>query len=533
MGKGSVKLAATPSSKGDQARSYLQARLLVLSKLMFTSFVVLLTFMAVLYFVAYPDLELPDRHGLAPRHTTDGYMLATGGLAIIGILWRLLSRRQLSFKQLQRIDEFYCIGSGAVLATEGALAYDMRPSAYVCLVYSCLMVLLRAIVVPSTGRRTALIGSITLLPMTAATIVLVYLKDQDIPGPGYVGGGILLCSMAILLASVSSNILYTYRKQVRQAMELGMYTLGEKIGEGGNGAVYRAHHALLRRPTALKVMKVDPNDDETLERFEREVQHMSQLTHANTVAVYDYGRSHDGVFYYVMEYLDGLDLEHLVMLYGRQPAKRVVPILIQVCGALAEAHRLGLVHRDIKPANIIVCERGDVPDVAKVVDFGLVKEVADNTATKSTRVLMGTPAYVAPESVTDPGHVGPSADLYALGAVGYYLLTGKRVFEGKTAVDVCVQHVTAPPVPPSQVAEVPAALESILLRCLAKSPADRPADATELADQLRAVPLDGEWDEQRAKQWWRAFREQTRRVQPDAMTRSITVNIEMRTSRAD
>jgi len=254
---------------------------------------------------------------------------------------------------------------------------------------------------------------------------------------------------------------------------------------------------------------------------------MSQLTHANTVAVYDYGRSPDGVFYYVMEYLDGIDLEQLVQRFGAQPADRVVPILIQVCGALAEAHRRGLVHRDIKPANIILSERGDVPDVAKVVDFGLVKELAGGADSQSARGIMGTPSYVAPETITDPDAIDPSVDLYALGAVGYYLVTGKRVFEGKTSVEICVQHVTATPIPPSRHVTVPQELEDILLRCLAKKPADRPWGAVQLAAQLRAVPIGDAWTDDKALAWWREFRvvmAKEAKLTEDS-TRSITVDL--------
>jgi serine/threonine protein kinase len=189
------------------------------------------------------------------------------------------------------------------------------------------------------------------------------------------------------------------------------------------------------------------------------------------------------------------------------------------------------VHRDIKPANIILSVRGDVPDVAKVVDFGLVKEIAAPDG-QSARGIMGTPSYVSPETVTDPDRVGPATDLYALAAVGYFLITGKRVFEGKTTVDICVKHVTAKPVPPSQVANVhvPTALEAILLRCLAKQPTDRPESAVELGKQLRSVPLTDAWSEDQAKRWWAEFRERPapRTPSPHAATRSITIDIGMR-----
>ncbi len=513
----------------EESRAYLQARLVVLSKVMFWNFVVLMVFLAVLYAV-YADLQMPDgRTGLAPKYNNVVYVMSGGGLFVLGIVWRVvLVRHELSLRKLEAIDVFYSVGTGVIFGAAGALTPDLRSSAYICLIYACLMVLLRASVVPSTGKRTALISVITCLPMTVATLVIGF--EQDIPAGAYVGGGALICTMAILLATVGSSILYGLRRQVNAAMQLGQYTLDGKIGEGGNGAVYRARHAMLRRPTAVKLMLPDRIDSETLDRFEREVQHMSQLTHPNSVAVYDYGRSSEGVFYYAMEYLDGIDLEKLVMRFGAQPADRVIPILIQVCGALQEAHRRGLTHRDIKPANIILCERGDVPDVAKVVDFGLVKELGLNDG-HSRRGILGTPAYIAPESVTSPDQVGPAVDLYALGAVGYFLVTGMRVFDGVNSVEVCAKHVTAAPVPPSQItkAHVPSQLEEILLRCLAKRPQDRPANADELARQLRTVPRSVGWTDEQALGWWIEFRRLEPPNQATARTNTITIDIDHRT----
>src|SRR5262249_22697179 len=246
------------------------------------------------------------------------------------------------------------------------------------------------------------------------------------------------------------------------------------------------------------------------------------LTHPNTVAVYDYGRSPDGLFYYAMEYLGGgIDLENLVRKHGAQPSGRVAHILAQVCGALHEAHGKNIIHRDIKPANIILCERGGMPDVAKVVDYGLVKEIAANTG-DSTQVVMGTPAYVAPEAVTDPSTIGPAVDVYALGCVGYFLLTGRRVFDGNTAVDICIQHVTAPP--RALDPDVPAALAAVIATCLAKRPHERYASAAALADALGALAL-ADWTDARARAWWRDFHPAD--VAPEASLSTLTIPIDI------
>jgi len=350
----------------DESRGYLQARLLVLSRLMFWSFTSLVIYITLLY-RAYPDYE-PRLNGIIDA-------ISILGLGILGAVWRLvLARRVLTQGQLQFIDVFYSVGTGVIFGASGVLAYDLRPSAYICLVVACLIVLLRAVVVPSTGKRTAIIGVATCVPITIATIVVPYLQPQDLPGPGYVSGGAVICIGAIALATITSNISFGLRRKYAAAMQLGQYTLGAKIGEGGMGTVYRAHHALLRRPTAIKLLQPERIDAAALDRFEREVQHMSQLTHPNTVAIYDYGRNLDGVFYYAMEYLDGIDLERLVEEHGAQPADRVVALLVQICGALQEAHGRGLIHRDVKPANIILCQRGDVGDVAKEIGRASCRE---------------------------------------------------------------------------------------------------------------------------------------------------------------
>ena len=480
----------------EESRAYLQERLEVLSGLMFWSFIVLLSFTYLMYF-AYPEIKPPGEDTIC-------YMSVVG-LVVLAVVWRVyLGRRTLTTDQLYTIDLFYAVCTGLSFGASAWFAKQLRPSAYGCLLYASFMVLVRAIVIPSTGPRTTMTGTLTFLPMTCVAIAVR--EGQELPDWAFVTADFVISTIIILLATIGSRIIYGLRQKVSFAMQLGQYTLGRKIGEGGMGEVYRAQHTLLRRPTAVKLLIPDRLGLGTVERFEREVQHMSRLTHPNTVAVFDYGRNPEGVFYYAMEYLDGIDLEDLVAKFGPQPADRVAAILIQVCGALHEAHTNGIIHRDIKPANIILCERGAVPDVAKVVDYGLVKEITANTG-ESSQMILGTPAYIAPEAVSDPAQVGAPSDIYALGAVGYFLLTGKPVFDGKTSVDVCVQHVTATPIPPSKAADirVPEGLEQLILACLAKSPRDRPTART-LAAKLTATARANDWTEDEALAWWADFR---------------------------
>jgi len=273
------------------------------------------------------------------------------------------------------------------------------------------------------------------------------------------------------------------------------------------GEVYRARHAMLRRPTAIKLFTGDGSERE-LRRFEQEVQLTARLTHPNTISIFDYGRTPDGAFYYAMELLDGVTLETLVERYGNQPPARVIHTLAQACGALREAHAAGLIHRDIKPANVFLCRQGGLPDVVKVLDFGLVKQLSNSAQTNESNanLLVGTPLYMSPESIASPGTVTAQSDLYALGAVGYFLLTGTPVFSADTVVEVCSHHLHTPPEPPSRRAAtpIPADLERIILDCLAKIPHERPKSAHEMAQRLSACADANAWQEEDADAWWRA-----------------------------
>ena len=289
--------------------------------------------------------------------------------------------------------------------------------------------------------------------------------------------------------------------------QLGQYSLDRLIGRGGCGAVYQAHHRLLRRPVAVKLLDSLRVDGETLERFEREVQLTSNLTHPNTVSIYDYGRTPSGVFYYAMEYLEGISLEELVGRFGAQPPGRVIHILRQVCGSLAEAHGVGLAHRDIKPPNILLTCRGGVPDIVKLVDFGLVEPIQAGSQAHAPPdgVVAGTPLYLPRERIQQPSVVDVRSDLYSLGAVGYFLLTGRPIFDVETVAEIFWHQVHTVPRTPSAVMgrAVPPDLERILMQCLAKDSADRPQSAAALAEALARCEAAEAWTESLARSWWK------------------------------
>ncbi len=297
------------------------------------------------------------------------------------------------------------------------------------------------------------------------------------------------------------------QKAAIKAKQLGQYTLEDKLGEGGMGVVYRGYHAMLRRPTAIKLLHVDKTNEAAIERFEKEVQITCQLTNPNTIAIYDYGRTPEGIFYYAMEYLDGINLQSLIDKYGPQTEGRVIHILEQVCGSLYEAHSKGLVHRDIKPANIMLNHRGGEPDFVKVLDFGLVREVHPGAKSQNAEGIVGTPLYVSPEAIQSPNLVDACSDIYAVGAVGYFLLTGTPVFEAGSLRELLELHVTQPVESPSDRLhqKVSSELEHALLSCLEKARAKRPQTARDLAHMLRRCPAANDWNVDKAAAWWLTY----------------------------
>ncbi len=325
--------------------------------------------------------------------------------------------------------------------------------------------------------------------------------------------------LASLLGLVTVTSLRTILRLRRQVEKVGPYRLVARLGHGAMGVVWEARHALLRRPTAVKLLAPGTQGERALARFEREVQLTAGLTHPSTIAIYDYGRTAEGVFYYAMELLRGINLLQLVEFDGPLPPSRVVYLLRQACGALAEAHAAGLIHRDIKPANLMICVYGGIPDFLKVLDFGLVKDVgtverlphgeaagdARDATLSQDGSLLGTPLYMAPEGMSTPSEVDARADLFALGAVGYFLLTGHSPFPGRTAIEVFRSERQGPPAPLSLASRspVPVSLDETIRRCLAFRREDRPGSVEELDAMLEACAVAAPWTVEQARAWWR------------------------------
>ena len=375
------------------------------------------------------------------------------------------------------------------------------------------VVLMFAAIVPSTPVKTLLAGFVA---VSMSPIAMLLARARGLWHFDSATDALLMHYPDYLLLGVAvviSHIVTGLGQQVAKAREMGSYQLGELLGRGGMGEVYYATHRLLARPAAIKLIRpemIDATGSATarlaVSRFRREAEAAASLRSPHTVELYDFGVTEDETLYFVMELLEGLNLDALIRKYGPMPASRVVHILRQVCASIEEAHVRGLVHRDIKPANIHIGRLGLVYDFVKVLDFGLVKPMADAGLEHSSAThvgsVIGTPGYMAPETALTPV-VDGRADLYSLGCVAYYLLTGRQVFEGATVMQVFAQHLQTLPTPPSQLGQVtvPADLEHLILTCLAKKPEDRPQSAAALDRLLATVDVEP-WTDVDARQWW-------------------------------
>jgi serine/threonine-protein kinase len=379
----------------------------------------------------------------------------------------------------------------------------------------CVLILIFPMIVPNTPRKT-LITSLIAASMDPVGILVAHLRGLDIPNFAVILWNYLPNYVCALIAVIPPKIMVRLGHHVQRARELGSYRLVELIGQGGMGEVWRATHRMLARPAAIKLIKPEilgaPGGAEAsvlIQRFRREAEAASGLQSPHTIRLYDFGETRAGTFYFVMELLDGLDLETLVRRFGPVPPARVVELLRQTCHSLGEAHERGLIHRDVKPANIYLCRLGREYDFMKVLDFGLVKYDEDqsilDTIKTNTEMTTGTPAYMSPE-MANGEPIDRRADLYALGCVAYWLLTGNLVFEADSPLRMLIQHIQASPVPPSirSGRPVPQGLENLIMRCLAKKRGDRPASADEIVEELDRIALERPWSQADAREWWEA-----------------------------
>jgi eukaryotic-like serine/threonine-protein kinase len=439
------------------------------------------------------------------------YLAAAGASAA---LWRAARNSRLSASRLHTIGLTYEVAICFVIALTSTWEYYLATQMVPNMDWVPAVVILFPLVLPGPPRRMLAAAALA-AAMSPLSILLLELAGQITATADNYVSATAHAIFAVGFAYMGARVVYGLGREVVRARQLGSYQLGELLGRGGMGEVYRATHRMLARPAAIKLIRPemlgagDPVAAElAIRRFRREAEVAASLRSPHTVELYDFGVTADRTFYFVMELLDGIDLESLVRQKGPLPAGRVIYLLGQVCESLEEAHARGLVHRDIKPANIHVGRLGLRHDFVKVLDFGLVKsadgESPDHSLATGTGQVAGTPAYMAPEVILGEVFDG-RADLYALGCVAYYLLTGRLVFEVANPLGMMASHMRDAPVPPSLRGEmrIPPELERVVMQCLAKRPADRPAGAGELAQWLTSIDT-APWGEEQAMHWWKA-----------------------------
>jgi serine/threonine-protein kinase len=364
-----------------------------------------------------------------------------------------------------------------------------------------------AMFIPNPWRRAArIMGGVVLTPVLLAIVAKGWIPQPPDDFWEQWSGMTLLLVLVVGVATYGTHVIGALRRQAFEARQLGQYRLTELLGSGGMGDVWLAEHQLLKRPCAIKLIEPSKSADPRAQaRFEREVRATARLSHWNSVEIFDYGRTDDGTFYYVMEYLPGLTLAELVERHGPLSPARVICLLRQACAGLREAHAQGLIHRDIKPGNIIAAYRGGIYDVVKVLDFGLVELLGDRAATwKRGSAIAGSPLFMAPEQALEDSGPDARSDIYSLGAVGYFLLTGRPPFEGATPLAIVIAHAHDPVTPPSRLQpEIPEDVENVLLRCLAKEPNDRFQTVDQLERALAACALAESWTNEKAAEWWK------------------------------
>lgn len=443
---------------------------------------------------------------LAAQMALGRIIVAVVILPSVAIAWWLRSTTRRPMHLLRRVELVLIAGFTVCIALAMAVDFpSLVTSLYVApldlglsqAAWMSLMIVAYGVMIPNSWKRTVRVIGF----MLAATLVVDVWNFSQHAVAASVTATFLVAQWSTLFGFTAFAAFGAYRIEVaneaaRDALRLGQYVLVERLGEGGMGEVHRAEHRLLRRPCAVKLIRPEhAGNPEVLRRFEREVQTTATLTHPNTVAIYDYGITADGTFYYVMEYLPGETLEQLVSRDGPMEPSRAVRVLRQIAGALNEAHSAGFTHRDIKPGNVMLGERGGESDVAKLLDFGLVTTHgaddlgdANNGGITQTGMIVGTPAYMSPEQCAGDEQPGPSSDLYSLGALGYFLLTGRSPFEGRAPLQMMLAHLhESPPSARAIRADVPGELDEVLRKCLAKQPAERYGSVREFERAMTAA----------------------------------------------
>jgi len=512
---------STPQLSGE-TRDVLRRRLMMAALLFFAGFAAFWV-RGLLFTDPTPDF-LGEGH--AERVQYEKYVFQWVHLAVtilVGGVGVWLSRHESASMTALRLAEYAVFGGVALFfallthlrfetdpwLTEGRHLPEITPP-------WMLLLFTYALFIPNSWRRSLRF----LGPATAIPIAIMFVQDVVCSrfqqcllingGTNYLSQQTLLLIVTLATAVVGVHTINNLRKQVFQARQLGQYRLKRKLGAGGMGEVYLAEHQMMKRPCAVKVIRPEKaGDPKTLARFEREVRSTAKLSHWNSVDIFDYGSTDDGTFYYVMEYLPGHNVGELVELSGPLPPERVVYLMNQVCRALSEAHGIGLVHRDIKPANIFCSYRGGEYDVAKLLDFGLAKPTVDasigtqDVALTAEGAITGSPMFMSPEQATGEREADARSDIYSLGCVLYYLLTGEAPFPYQQAVKVIIAHASEDVVPPrSHNAALPTELEEIILRCLEKDPEDRFQTVEELRRALVEAPLEHPWSAEQAHDWW-------------------------------
>jgi eukaryotic-like serine/threonine-protein kinase len=382
--------------------------------------------------------------------------------------------------------------------------------------WEAVWIMIYPVIIPNCPKKTLMVSLLaaTTAPVVTSISIWAGATSSDIGHLFFWRYFLFTNYLCALLAWFSSSYIHKLGRYILRAREIGSYKLISPLGAGGMGEIWLAEHKLLARPSALKIIKPEilgadaGARTEALARFEREAQATASLSSPHTIRVYDFGSTPEGSFFYVMELLQGIGLDTLVQKYGPQPPERVVFLMRQACHSLQDAHASGMVHRDIKPGNIFLCRLGQDHDYIKVLDFGLVKSTAPDRpgdlALTNPAITAGTPGFLSPESALSRSDIDGRSDLYSLGCVAYWLLTGVTVFEGENALETAAMHLKDQPIPPSQRSEfdIAAPLEEIILQCLAKKPDDRPASADDLDTLLANCTLDKTWDKNTARNWW-------------------------------